>query len=107
MREIGKTNKNERIIALTTAESSVLLHLQDALDGLPQDWFRRVDEFQALKEEDFAPVFRAIWLWTKAKFKVNDLQNAIDELNESLGYGNEAENVSKHCTKEIVAEEVR
>ena len=77
MKLIGTSDNNGRIVELTLEEYNALLRLGDAVAGKSVDCWSR----SSVASADYADVFSHIRAFSLMKFRINELQKTVDELN--------------------------
>lgn len=81
MKVLGRTPEGGNIIELTSQEASLLVELQDAIEGAA--WLPGPPR-QYLVDGNLDRAFLAIIHFVNTKFAINSLKRLVDELNEKV-----------------------
>lgn len=80
MKTIGRDQQDGYIVTMTHREHTSLMELQAALRGEPWHDGSRHD----VLSDDAGDTLKAIDLWVRAAFRINDLQRIMNDMKDTL-----------------------
>ena len=88
MRQIGRTEDGETIVALSQIEAQLFAKLNEAASGGTGNHLLLYDEHVArpvAMNSDYEGILGAILAWTQAKFAINRMQELLNDLKNVTG----------------------
>lgn len=84
MKDVGYTQEGNRLIEMNEMEYAQFSRLCMAVEGKPLPDFYRPREYSFQIGYQFASVFEVIRAYYEERFRLNELQNLLDEIKDSL-----------------------